>query len=277
MTIKLDENSISTFQNKIFSWWRNNKRSFPWRETTDPYKIMISEIMLQQTQTTRVIEKYLAFIQKFPTFDSLASAPPADVLSLWSGLGYNRRALWLQQASQKIISLGYFPRTPENLRKLKGIGSYTSRSILIFAFNFDIATVDTNIRRIFINENFATESTSEKEMLMIAYKLLPKGKARDWHNALMDYGSLVMTSTRTGIKSKNKQPTFIGSSREYRGKVIKHLNEIGKASLEELFGISNLERESTEKIIKSLIKDGLIIKEENIFYLPRKNRWMKEQ
>ncbi|MHA1368076.1 MAG: hypothetical protein ACTSP5_16990 [Candidatus Heimdallarchaeota archaeon] len=105
----------------------------PWRQTEDPYKIMVSEIMLQQTQVSRTIEKYLAFIEIFPTFKALADASPADVLTLWSGLGYNRRALWLQEAAKEIFALGEFPKTPDALIKIKGIGPYTSRSILIFA------------------------------------------------------------------------------------------------------------------------------------------------
>ncbi|MHA1244983.1 MAG: A/G-specific adenine glycosylase, partial [Candidatus Heimdallarchaeota archaeon] len=146
----INSSKIEAFRKKIFDWWVKNKRELPWRQTEDPYKIMVSEIMLQQTQVSRTIEKYLAFIEKFPTLKALADASPADVLTLWSGLGYNRRALWLQEAAKEIVAIGEFPKTPDALIKMKGIGPYTSRSILIFAFNQDVATIDTNIRRILI-------------------------------------------------------------------------------------------------------------------------------
>ncbi|MGC9779824.1 MAG: Fe-S cluster assembly protein HesB [Candidatus Heimdallarchaeota archaeon] len=166
---------IKTFQTKIFDWWNTNKREFPWRETTDPYFVLLSEVMLQQTQATRSIEKFKQFVESFPTIDSLAEAQKSEVLKQWSGLGYNRRALWLQEAAKQIIELGDFPKFPEALQALKGIGPYTGRAILIFAFNYDLSTVDTNIRRILIAEGFASETNTEKELYDIAFKIQPKG------------------------------------------------------------------------------------------------------
>ncbi|MHA2308922.1 MAG: hypothetical protein ACXABJ_06575, partial [Candidatus Heimdallarchaeaceae archaeon] len=121
-----------SFQYKIFSWWKDNKRDFPWRETTNPYFIMVSEIMLQQTQAPRVVQKYLEFIERFPDMQSLSNSSQSEILILWSGLGYNRRALWLQEAAGEILNLEEFPQTPEQLQKLKGIGPYSARSIPIF-------------------------------------------------------------------------------------------------------------------------------------------------
>ncbi|NHJ41320.1 MAG: Fe-S cluster assembly protein HesB, partial [Asgard group archaeon] len=211
--MEIEKIKIKNFQDKVFIWWKINKRDLPWRKTTNPYYIMISEVMLQQTQVTRTIQKYLEFIEHFPTLESLATALPAEVLKVWSGLGYNRRALWLQQAAQQIVNKGSFPETPEELEKLKGIGPYTARSILIFAMNKNLPTVDTNIRRILIAEGFADESTQEKELFQIAEKLVPKGKSRDWHNALMDYGSQVLTASKTGIKPVTTQKIFLKSNR----------------------------------------------------------------
>jgi A/G-specific adenine glycosylase len=251
---------INDFQNKVFEWWSSNKREFPWRDTTNPYFIMISELMLQQTQATRVVQKYLEFIKKFPTKQILSEASHSELLSLWSGLGYNRRALWLQDAVRRIIGLESFPQTPEELQKIKGIGPYSARSILIFAFNKDIATVDTNIRRILIAEGFAEESTSEKELIKIAEQLLPKGKSRDWHNALMDYGSLVLTSSKTGIKPTSQQSRFKGSEREKRGNILKFLLDNKEATMDTLCTISKSPKEQLEPILSKMIKDGLITK-----------------
>ena len=116
----ISESRIRKFQKKIFTWWKINKRELPWRETTDPYFIMISEVMLQQTQVNRSIEKYLEFIDEFPTIETLANASVSSVLKVWSGLGYNRRALWLHEAANQIVKLKEFPRNPEELQQLKG-------------------------------------------------------------------------------------------------------------------------------------------------------------
>ncbi|OLS24635.1 MAG: A/G-specific adenine glycosylase [Candidatus Heimdallarchaeota archaeon LC_3] len=270
MSLDINKKDVEHFQIKIFSWWEKNKRDFPWRKTTDPYEIMVSEFMLQQTQANRVIDKYNSFIGKFPSVQALAIADPAEIIKLWSGLGYNRRALWLHEAAQKIGKLGFFPQTIENLKKLKGIGSYSSRSILIFAFNLDIATVDTNIRRILITEKFANESSSEKELLGIAHKLVPKNRSRDWHNALMDYASLELTVTKTGIKPKTSQSKFEGSNRQLRGKILKMLTKIQKLNYEEIKNKLEISDEKIYEIINSLKKDKLIDIKEDLISLPGK-------
>ncbi|MFW9995402.1 MAG: Fe-S cluster assembly protein HesB [Candidatus Odinarchaeota archaeon] len=270
---------IRGFQEKIFDWWETNqpgkpwipnKRAFPWRNYSlvKPYHVLVSEFMLQQTQASRVVNKYLAFIEKFPDIQTLARAPTSEVLSLWSGLGYNRRAIWLQEAARSIVQLGSFPRTPKELEKLKGIGSYTSRSILIFAFNEDIAAVDTNIRRILISEGFASETNTEKELLEIASDLVPDGRSRDWHNALMDYGALVKTATKTGIKPLSTQGTFEGSNRQYRGRVVKYLTEHKNASKNELAAECRIPSDKVGKVLESLISDNLVILQGDRYSLP---------
>ncbi|NPD90156.1 MAG: Fe-S cluster assembly protein HesB [Asgard group archaeon] len=256
----MNNTKAKIFQEKIFKWWENNKRDFPWRETTNPYFIMISEIMLQQTQAPRVVQKYLDFITKYPTMENLAEASQVELLRLWSGLGYNRRALWLQEAAREILNRGSFPQVPEELQKLKGIGPYSARSILIFAFNMDIATVDTNIRRILIAEGFAKKTTPEKKLIKTAEQLLPKGKSRDWHNALMDYGSLVLTARKTSIRPTSQQSKFKGSEREKRGQILKFLLDNRSATIDKISNFLNSSKEQLEPILDKMIKEGLIIK-----------------
>ncbi len=260
MTEEIFEKRKLAFQKKIFKWWKENKRDFPWRETNNPYKIMVSEIMLQQTQATSVVTKFTEFLDKFPDIESLSKASKQELLSTWSGLGYNRRALWLQEAAQQLLDRDEFPMLPKELQKLKGIGKYSANSILIFAFNFDLATVDTNIRRILIAEGFANEDTSEKELFQIAKQFLPKGKSRDWHNALMDYGALHLTASATGIKPTSKQPKFKGSDREKRGKILKYLVEKREATIKELKVVTEDNKKQLGSILEKMVKDGLIVK-----------------
>ena len=263
----ISKKRVLAFHKKIFEWWNDNKRTFPWRETEDPYRIMVSEIMLQQTQASRVIEKYEEFLLKFPDVKSLAEASKTELLEIWLGLGYNRRALWLQETAQKIIELGEFPKSPKELRKLKGIGKYSANSILIFAFNENLATVDTNIRRILITEGFADEDTKEKELFQIAEKLVPKGKSRDWHNALMDYGAIYLTSSKSGIKPNSQQTKFDGSNREKRGKILRYLLENKNARFEELSKQENIPKKQLKNILERMQKEGLVSKEGEKFLI----------
>ncbi|MFW9908221.1 MAG: Fe-S cluster assembly protein HesB [Candidatus Thorarchaeota archaeon] len=257
----MDHKAIVSFQTKIMDWWSRNARQLPWREDPSPYNVLVSEIMLQQTQVNRVVSKYLEFLQEFPTIEALASADTKHLLSVWSGLGYNRRAVWLREAAQSIIRMGGFPRTVEQLRKLKGIGPYTSRSILIFAFNEDLATVDTNIRRVFIASGFADESTSDSNLQDIADELLLRGNSRDWHNALMDYGSEVLTSTVTGIAPTSTQPQFLGSTRQIRGMIIRELTNTESLTLHEMkikLKDNSIDNEQLREVLNQLIQDGLV-------------------
>ncbi len=262
-------------QKKILDWYAINRRDLPWRVTEDPYAILVSELMLQQTQVTRVIVKFQTFLRAFPTFATLAAAPRAEVIKEWAGLGYNRRAIYLQECAKKIV-IGYagvLPRDPEQLLALPGIGPYMCRSVLIFAFNQDVAAVDTNIRRILIAEGFATETTSAREMQAIAEQVLPLGRSRDWHNALMDYGSLVLTSAGTGIKPLTRQSKFYKSFRWYRSKVVKHLvagAEPKELSAADVARLLDKDAEFVARIIESLKKDQLVdVREDGAVTLPR--------
>jgi A/G-specific adenine glycosylase len=217
--------------------------------------------MLQQTQVSRVVPKFLEFLQEFPTIEDLAQADTKHLLQVWSGLGYNRRAVWLRDAARAIVEEETFPATAEALCKLKGIGPYTSRSILIFAFNRDLAAVDTNIRRVFIASGLATEDMTEKQLQELADILLLKGHSSDWHNALMDYGSKILTSSSTGISPKSQQQKFVGSARQIRGQLIRILTESNAMTKEEI--ISKLEPEllkgiKIDELLNQLEEDRLV-------------------
>ena len=242
------------------TWWAENARDLPWRRDPSPYHVLVSEVMLQQTQVSRVVPKYIEFMSVFPTIESLASADTRQLLLVWSGLGYNRRALWLKEAAREIVQKEEFPQTIQELQELKGIGPYTSRSILIFGFNHDIATVDTNIRRILISAGFADEDMGEKGLQEVADQLLLPGRSRNWHNALMDYGSLVLTSSATGISPVTKQTCYEGSSRQIRGAIIRALTTIDEVELEELKGLLDCEVRTSELelIIGTLVSEGLV-------------------
>lgn len=242
-------------------WWTKNRRDLPWRCDSSPYNVLVSEVMLQQTQVNRVVSKYLEFLQQFPTLEDLASAETKELLQVWSGLGYNRRALWLREAARQIVGIGRFPQSEEELKELKGIGPYTSRSILIFAFNKDLATVDTNIRRVLIASGFANEEMSNAELQRVAEDLLLRGRSRDWHNALMDYGSLVLTSSSTNIAPQSRQPQFKGSTRELRGAIVRILTDSETQSLNELISKLNskdIQCNDLNPVLDQLQAEGLV-------------------
>jgi A/G-specific adenine glycosylase len=250
------KDKVEAFQERIMTWWEENARDLPWRCDSSPYNVLVSEVMLQQTQVTRVVPKYLEFLRRFPTIESLAEAEAKELLKVWSGLGYNRRAMWLREAAKQIVEGGGFPKTVEKLRDLKGVGPYTSRSILIFAFNEDLAAVDTNIRRVLIASGFATEEMSEKELQSVADDFLLEGRSRDWHNALMDYGSLVLNSGSTKIAPLTRQPKFKGSTRQLRGAIIRILTDSEPLSQNEL--ISYLDSEHIQCRDVSPVLDQLL-------------------
>lgn len=256
----MGKQEIKDFQKHILRWYRKHKRNLPWRRTKDPYAILISEVMLQQTQVSRVVPKFEQWMKEFPNVQSLANAKTRDVLRLWSGLGYNRRALYLQKAAQKIIAdcKGKFPRSEEELVRLPGIGVYTARAVLCFAFNKQVAVMDTNVRKVILTQ-FAKYETNSKvqdnEIQKIADTLLPPGKARDWNQALMDYASSELKKEKIPIK---KQATFKNSNRYYRGQIVKKLIAEGRWGIGDARKELALSEEKMRSIIEGLVKDGLI-------------------
>lgn len=219
--------NISLFHTLLFAWFEKHGRVLPWREKNhpkakglvlrdqaiasyftamwrrDPYRVLISELMLQQTQVDRVLPKFEEFLGRWPTVSSLASAKLSEVMIAWQGLGYNRRARFLHEMAKTVVEKhsGSFPETEDELRKLPGIGEYTSRAILTFAFGKDIGVIDTNIRRIFARVMFGVEVDElgsvpipPKEFLRIVDESVPKGKGDPWSQALMDFGALICTA-----------------------------------------------------------------------------------
>ncbi len=260
MKLEFSGQKIELFRQKIFDFYRLNRRSFPWRESTDRYAVMISEIMLQQTQAERVIPKYEAWLQHFPDVSTLASAQLKEVLAMWSGLGYNSRAVRLHRSASIIVERfgGVVPPRPDLLKTLPGIGEYTCRSIPVFADNFDAAAVDTNIRRIMIHEFMLSEDISPLNLQQAAEALLPLGRSREWHNALMDYGALLLTSKRSGIRSLGRQSTFHGSKRWYRGRLVHDLVRSEVLFVEEIKEKYGDCPWNLDEIIDDLIAEGVV-------------------
>jgi A/G-specific adenine glycosylase len=184
----------------LLQWYAAAARDLPWRGSSDPYAVLVSEIMLQQTQVERVIPKYRQFLETFPTLQALAAAPTAAVISAWVPLGYNRRAVNLQAIARQVMQdyAGRIPETVEALLKLKGVGRYTAGAVACFAYRQQVATVDTNIRRvlhrIFFGLEYPRPQLNDAQMLAFAEHTLPPGEAYNWNQALMDLGATICTS-----------------------------------------------------------------------------------
>ena len=196
------EQQLGRIRRLLIDWYRAFGRDLPWRRTRNPYHILVSEIMLQQTQVDRVIPKYHAFLDRFPTIEALAEASPGDVIRAWAGLGYNRRALNLQRTARTVLDEhgGRFPSTPEELRRLPGIGPYTAGAVACFAFERDVAFMDTNIRRVirrvFAGPDETDPPPEERRLLEVAAAAVPAGDGYTWNQAIMELGALICTAAR---------------------------------------------------------------------------------
>ena len=176
---------------RLLAWWDAGHRDLPWRRTRDPYAILVSEVMLQQTQVMRVVPKYLAFMEQFPTLTALAGATVADVIRAWSGLGYNRRAVNLHRLARVVDEHGgRLPSTARTLRPLPGIGEYTARAVASIAFGEPVAAVDTNVRRVLTRVYDGPESSrSPAAVQSLADFALAVDRPGDWNQALMELGA----------------------------------------------------------------------------------------
>lgn len=224
----MNKDLATRFKRIVWAYYKKHGRhDLPWRKTHNPYRILVSEVMLQQTQVERVIPYYRAWMKQFPTVHALAKASLADVLRAWQGLGYNRRAKMLHEASKILAQRKYFPKDMHSLEVLPGIGPYTARAVMAFAYNADVVCVETNIRTVITHHFFARKkSVTDAEVLRTLEQVLPKGKSRAWHAALMDYGAyLKRTGVRINAKVKGytKQSLFKGSDREARGAILRLL------------------------------------------------------
>src|SRR5580700_8192810 len=183
---------VSRLRAAVIRWYGRHGRDLPWRRTRDPYAVLVSEIMLQQTQVDRVVPKYERFIERFPTFAALASASLGDVLRLWSGLGYNSRARRLWESSKRIAGLpdARHPTVSAALPALPGVGRYTAAAVASFAFEERVAVVDTNVRRVLSRALAGVDDVGEKEAWLLAETSLPRTDHDRWNQALMDVGAL---------------------------------------------------------------------------------------
>lgn len=267
--------TISQFQEEVWDYYARNGRDLPWRHsdkdgTYDPYKIMVSEIMLQQTQVQRVIKKYQEFLDNFPTVNSLAKSQFADVLRVWHGLGYNRRAKFLLEAAKQVVSesRGRFPEVADELVKLPGVGKNTAAAICAYAYNQPVVFIETNIRTVFIHSFFAgQEMVSDTDLMPYIEQALDTEEPRQWYWALMDYGShLKQTVGNAGRQSKHyvRQSAFQGSKRQLRAAVLTSLlggdkttGEIKKTHPDERL----------DEVLQALTKEQLITKKNNIYHL----------
>jgi A/G-specific adenine glycosylase len=255
---------VGSFRRFLMQFYESQGRDLPWRRTTDPYRILVSEFMLQQTQVERVLAKYPEFIGRFPDIRALARAPIREVLHAWQGLGYNRRALALHGTAVRILEEfhGEIPLDRATLESLPGIGSATAGAIVVFSTNRPEVFIETNIRRVYIHLFFPdAERVHDREIEPILRKTLVRGRSRDFYYALMDYGSFLKRSTgnpNTRSASYSRQSPFPGSDREKRGIILRRLLAAGEIRKEDLGGAVPVGSERLDRILRGLEKEGFI-------------------
>ncbi len=277
----MHKRAIPAFQKTVYREAKKAARAYPWRPpalrvrkdgSIDPYKILVSEIMLQQTQTARVVEYYKRFIRAYPTIASLAEAPLADVLRMWQGLGYNRRAKMLHVCAREVVihHKGIIPRAREALLALPGIGPYTSGAVRVFAYNQPDVLIETNIRTVYTHHFFAdAEKVNDRELLPLIEQTLDRSEPRAWYAALMDYGStLKQAGVRLNAKSTQytKQSAFEGSDRQIRGAIIRYLAHTGSVTDQTLATTLGFDTEKIAHQCARLAREGFIEK--------KKTRWV---
>ena len=253
-----------TFATQLLDWYDRHRRPLPWRATRDPYALLVSEVMLQQTQAARVVPYYHAFLARFPDVAALAAARPREVLEAWSGLGYNRRALALQRAARVVADYGW----PDDLTELPGVGPYTAAAVGSFAWDRQEAAVDTNVRRV-IERHDGTAHTP-KGLAARAAELLPAGRAADFNQAMMELGATVCRPraprcgecpVHAGCAGPAPPPArrrgaerFEDSDRWARGRIVAALLE-GRPLPPELTA------ERRERALTALERDGLVVRQ----------------
>ncbi|MFB6070155.1 MAG: A/G-specific adenine glycosylase [Halanaeroarchaeum sp.] len=284
---------LSAVRSALVDWYESDHRSFPWRETTEPYPILVSEVMSQQTQLGRVVPAWEAFLERWPSVEDLAAADRADVVTFWTDhdLGYNNRAKYLHEAANQIVEdFGdEVPRSSEALTELQGVGPYTANAVASFAFDAGDAVVDTNVRRVIYRAFDVPDEDAAFEAA--AGRLLPEGESRVWNNAIMELGGVACEKTpacdeaacpwrewchayRTGdftAPDVPTQPSFEGSRRQFRGRIVRLLGERGEVALEDLGPRIRVDydpegergREWLRGLVSDLESEGLVAVEES--------------
>lgn len=257
---------VRGFQKKIYDYYQNEGRVLPWRKRPTPYRVLVSEVMLQQTQVERVVAKLPLFLSAFPGFADLANAPLQKLLSLWSGMGYNRRALSLQAAAKIVVQdyRGRLPRDRDALLSLPGIGAYTAGAIMAFAFDQPVVFMDTNIRRVYLHEFFQDQdSVHDREILPFVGRTLDVARPRVWYNALMDYGAMLgREHPNPNRRSAHyvRQAPFAGSNRELRGRLLKTLVAGSPLTLADLLSKTAATVNRVRENLDAMEREGLIRK-----------------
>ena len=279
---------VPAVQNALIEWYEADHRNYPWRRTDDPYEILVSEVMSQQTQLDRVVSAWEDFLKQWPTVADLAAADRGDVVGFWTdhSLGYNNRAKYLHEAAQQVIEErdGEWPRDPDGLSELMGVGPYTANAVASFAFNNGNAVVDTNVKRVLYRAFDVPDDDSAFEAA--AQRLMPEGQSEVWNNAIMELGGVACEKTPdcdgaqcpwrewcSAYQSGDftapdvpTQPTFEGSRRQMRGRVISVLNEYDELALDELGPRIRVDyapdgqhgREWLQDLLSDLEADGLV-------------------
>ncbi|MBP3709985.1 MAG: A/G-specific adenine glycosylase [Treponema sp.] len=271
----LTQAQIDDFRSVILENYRLHGRDFPWRNTRDAYKILVSEMMLQQTQTLRVLPKYEEWLKVFPDARTLADAPLSLVFALWSGLGYNRRAKYLQEACKAVCTEygGAFPTCREELQKLPGIGPYTAGAVSTFAFNNAEVFIETNIRSVFIFFFFSdtTEKIDDAKIMPLAAQTLEQENPRVWYYALMDYGAELKKRVKNPSRKSahyTRQSKFSGSLRQARGAIMRQLAKNGSATLLQIAQAERIDLYRLETAACALMSE-LFVCEKNGVYTVR--------
>ena len=267
--------TVQRFRNIVWKHYAEHGRhTLPWRKSHDPYRVLVSELMLQQTQVERVIPYFKAWVKKYPNVKTLAKAPLSDVLRQWQGLGYNRRAKFLHGAAKEIVSTynGKIPEDAAILESIWGIGPYTAHAVMTFAFNHDAVFIETNIRTAIIHHFFADKkSVPDEDIAQVLKKALPRGRAREWYSALMDYGAhLKHTGVRLNTKSNGytKQSAFEGSARQARGAILRHLAKGPEGKMKLMRLLPPDRKLQLEEQLAKLVQEGMVARKGSVYRLP---------
>ena len=274
MTPRLTALQLKDFRSSIWDYYRHHRRPMPWRETADPYHIFVSEVMLQQTQVARVLQKYADFPQRLPSWHELAEARLAEVVQQWQGLGYNRRARFLHQAAGEVVSrfACRLPADQRLLATLPGIGHNSAGAICAFAFGMPVVFIETNIRRVFIHFFFDGRcKVSDVQLLPLVEQTLDRSDPRQWYFALMDYGAtLKARGSNPNRRSAHysRQPSFEGSRRQLRGAVLRLLVSGERLAPAEIAAAVGEQRAGClESVLSDLENEGFLAAEQARYYL----------
>lgn len=268
MLVNIEYNwvGMDEFKNTVWNYYHSNRRAMPWRDHIDPYHVVVSEIMLQQTQVPRVMVKFSDFITRFPTFETLAQAALGEVLTAWQGMGYNRRGKYLQQVAQIVTEEygGMLPEDPAVLVRWPGIGPATAASIVCYVYDKPVVFIETNIRRVFIHHFFQDkQGVDDRDLWPLVAEAMDREHPRNWYYALMDYGThLAKTVPNPNHRSRHHstQSTFEGSRRQVRGALLRALSRekqgLTVRQLKKLIADERL-----GEVIETMEKEGLIRQE----------------